>query len=173
MSEPSGLAGFMAVAAAGPAERVFRALDDQVQAEVGAIISTCTTFDMATALAWRVFTNQPEAYPLTEPKPVTPNLWTRRVLDERQVFVGNSLNDIRAVFPDHEVIRSLGCGSVVNLPVSLSGVFLGTVNLLHEPGHFSAKRLKRVAGLLPAAALAFASLKIADTVPAPGRSAVR
>ncbi len=163
----------MSVVADGPPERIFRAFDDLVQTEVGAMISTCTTFDMASALAWRVFTNQPESYPLTEPKQITPNSWTRRVLEERRTFVANSLNEIRTVFPDHEVIRSLGCGSVVNIPVSLCGAFLGTVNLLHEPGYFTAERLKRAAGLLPAACLAFASLKIADGAAAPGEPAPR
>ena len=154
---------FMAAAAAGPPERIFVAFDGLAQTEIGAIICTCTTFDMAEGLAWRVFSNQPDAYPLTTPKPITPNRWTHHVLDERKIFVANSLAEIRTVFPDHDVIGSLGCGSVVNLPVALSGTFLGTVNLLNETGYFTPERLERTSALLPAAMLAFASLTVDGT----------
>jgi hypothetical protein len=36
------------------------------------------------------------------------------------------------VFFDHALIASLGCASVLNLPVKHDGRILGTINLLHE-----------------------------------------
>jgi len=36
------------------------------------------------------------------------------------------------VFFDHELIASLGCGSILNLPVATGGRILGTLNVLHE-----------------------------------------
>jgi len=36
------------------------------------------------------------------------------------------------VFFDHELIASLGCASVLNVPVVWDDRVLGTINLLHE-----------------------------------------
>ena len=41
-----------------------------------------------------------------------------------------------SVFADHELILSLGCGSVLNLPVTENNQTLGTINLLHEAGWY-------------------------------------
>ena len=43
---------------------------------------------------------------------------------------------IRAAFPDHELILSLGCESAVNVPVRWNGRTLGSLNLLHEAGWY-------------------------------------
>lgn len=53
------------------------------------------------------------------------------MLDRRLAFVANTLEDIAQVFPDHPIIKSLGCGAVINMPVFLAGRFMGTVNVLH------------------------------------------
>jgi len=45
---------------------------------------------------------------------------------------------VRAVFFDHALIASLGCGSVLNVPVVWDGRSLGTINLLHEEGWYDA-----------------------------------
>ncbi|MBF8288327.1 MAG: histidine kinase, partial [Candidatus Rokubacteria bacterium] len=37
---------------------------------------------------------------------------------------------------DHALILSLGCASVLNLPVVWDGRTLGTINLLHEAGFY-------------------------------------
>ena len=60
------------------------------------------------------------------------------------------------MFLDYSVIRSLGCGSVINMPVLLAGRFMGTVNVLHEPGYYTPVRLAALQALRPAAMLAFA-----------------
>ena len=38
---------------------------------------------------------------------------------------------------DHELIASLGCDSVLNMPVRFGGQTLGTLNLLHRAGWYS------------------------------------
>jgi hypothetical protein len=40
------------------------------------------------------------------------------------------------VFSDHELIVSLGCESVLNMPVRWRGRTLGSLNLLHEAGWY-------------------------------------
>jgi hypothetical protein len=45
------------------------------------------------------------------------------------------------VFPDHEKIWSLGCGSVVNLPVIIDNDLVATINLLHQEQHYTPARV--------------------------------
>jgi hypothetical protein len=58
------------------------------------------------------------------------------VFAQQQPYIGRTAADIRACFPDAELILSLGCESVLNLPVVFDGRVLGTVNFLHEAGWF-------------------------------------
>lgn len=155
----TGLQSFTAVAETGPVTEIMSALQDLVQQDVGAIIYSCSTFDLVARKSRRVFTNQPQVYPVSGLKDITPNAWTKCVLDGRKTFVANTLDDIAQVFPDHPIIKSLGCGSVINMPVFLSGRFLGTVNVLHQAGHYTPDRVSRLQLLRPAAMLAFAALE--------------
>ncbi len=154
----SGFPEFRSIAVSGEPEGIFAALDDLVQRHIGAIITSCTTIDLIAMKAERVYTNQPDAYPLSGQKDIEPNRWTRLVLEQGRTFVANTVDEIIEVFPDHEVIRSLGCGSAMNVPVILSGKLLGTLNLLHEPGHFTPQRVETAGKLYMPAALAFCSL---------------
>lgn len=149
---------FWSLARTEPAETLFAALGEMIDQRVGAVISTASVYDEASRTARRVYTNMPEVYPVSGLKPVVPNRWTERVMDGRQTFVANSIAEIAEVFPDHVLIASLGCGSVINLPVLLSGRFLGTVNVLHEAGYYTAARVRSLEALTPEATAAFAAL---------------
>ncbi len=41
------------------------------------------------------------------------------------------------VFFDNEIIFSLGCEAILNIPVAHKGMVLGTLNILHEAGWYS------------------------------------
>ncbi|MDB5473386.1 MAG: hypothetical protein JWP99_689, partial [Devosia sp.] len=45
------------------------------------------------------------------------------------------------VFPDYPLIASLGCGSVINLPVLLEDDLVATINILDKEGHFTPERV--------------------------------
>ena len=150
------LHSFTAIAETGTVDQIFKALEDWVQQSVGAIIQSCSTFDLVARNSRRIYTNLPDVYPVSGLKDIIPNTWTAQVLDARKPFVANTIEDISQVFPDHSVIRSLGCGSVINMPVLLAGRFMGTVNVLHEPGYYTPVRLAALQALRPAAMLAFA-----------------
>ena len=81
-------------------------------------------------------------------------LWSRAVIDERKTFVANSIEAIAEVFPDHELIRSLGCESVVNLPVVFADAVIGTVNCLDARGYYAPECVAKVEGLAPFAPMA-------------------
>jgi hypothetical protein len=65
-------------------------------------------------------------------KPFNETAWSRRLFGERRPYIGYTADDIRTVFFDHALIASLGCDSVLNIPVAHDGRVLGTLNLLHE-----------------------------------------
>ena len=48
------------------------------------------------------------------------------------------------MFFDYELIWSLGCESVLNMPVRWAGQTLGTLNLLHRAGHYDESHLPQV-----------------------------
>ena len=153
----TNLQSFTAIAETGTPQQIFTALEEWVQQDVGAIICSGSVFDLAAGKSRRIHTNQPEIYPVSGLKDIIPNAWTAQVLDGRTSFVANTLAEIAAVFPDHPIIRSLGCGSVMNMPVFLAGRFMGTVNILHEPGYYTVDRVAKLHALRPAAMLAFAA----------------
>ncbi len=88
-----------------------------VREVIGARLFTVMLSDMKAGLARRAYTSDPENYPASGTKPTHRNEWFDIVHGERRAFVANTIDDIAKVFPDHELIKSLGCESVINLPV--------------------------------------------------------
>ena len=146
---------FLSVAETQSANVIFDALNSLVQQRVGAKIFTCSTFDPVTHQAARVYSNQPDAYPVSGLKDVVANRWTVQVLDQGQTFVANETAGFADIFPDYVLINSLGCHSVVNMPIVLSGRTLGTLNLLHEANYFTPDRVAQIATLRLQAIVAF------------------
>ena len=123
-----------AVAGGGQPEATFRALDREMAAALGHKLFTVLLRHPGESE--RHYTNQPGAYPVGGRKPIVPSAWTQQLFERREPYIGRTAADIRAVFFDHELIASLGCASVLNLPVSWNDCVLGTINLLHEAGWY-------------------------------------
>ncbi len=134
-------------------EAAFDALCMLTSDLVGHKLFTLMTFDQQNGEARRIYSNMPDAYPVSGKKPAREDDWSRHVIDARQTFVANTIDDIANVFPDFELIRSLGCESVINVPVFAAGKFLGTINCLHEAGYYTPDRVTASEALkLPGAA---------------------
>lgn len=146
---------FTKAAETGTTQEIFAAYEDLLLQEVGAIIFSCSTFNPKTRQAERIYTNMPDTYPVSGLKDVVPNRWTKIVLDDGDTFVANETGGFSDVFPDHPLITSLGCGAVVNMPVIVSGRFMGTVNILHETGFYTPERVKKMQATKPVAMLCF------------------
>lgn len=84
----------------------------------------------------RMYSNQPEAYPVSGAKKMGPTPWGDLVITRGQPYIGNDADDIKWAFFDHELIATLGCESVLNVPVVIEGTTVGTLNLLHEAGWY-------------------------------------
>lgn len=113
-------------------EAALTALDVAMGATIGHKLFTCLLHHPAARESERRYTNQPAAYPVGGRKPVPDSAWARRLFVEREPYIGYTADDIREMFFDHTLIASLGCASVLNVPVVHDGRTLGVLNLLHE-----------------------------------------
>ena len=121
-----------AVREAGQPHTTFRALDAAMGAVIGHKLFTVLLYHPDESRTERFYSSHPEAYPIGGRKDVRPTAWTEQLLIGQQCYIGRNAADIREFFLDHELIHSLGCDSILNVPVVYDGVTLGTANLLHE-----------------------------------------
>lgn len=84
----------------------------------------------------RVYTSNPEAYPLSGRKPRRDTPWSRQVLVRGEPYYANDEAGIRFAFEDAEKILGLGLGAVINVPVKNGNRVLGTLNFLREAGAY-------------------------------------
>ncbi|MGB3025019.1 GAF domain-containing protein [Paradevosia shaoguanensis] len=145
----------LAIANAKDTEAPWRALEALAQVVVGAKLFTVMKVDWPNDRSGRVYSSDPAAYPVSGTKPINRTYWFDTIHTQRRPFVANTIAGIAEVFPDHEIIWSLGCGSVLNYPVSIAGEMIGTVNLLHEEHFYTPERVAAAEQLSLPAKLAF------------------
>lgn len=144
-----------AIAASNQPEATFAALEKLVDETIGVKLFTLMEIDRVRNVARRNYSNMPEAYPASGEKPRVPNRWSEHVEEQHKTFVANTIEEIAGVFPDYELIQSLGCESCLNLPIVVADQVIGTLNCLHDSGHYTEERIKAAESLKPAGALAF------------------
>jgi hypothetical protein len=130
-----------AIATMTEGDAAWQALRVLTEALVGAKLFTVMTIDWANERAGRVFSSHPEAYPVSGSKPIRYDGWFDIVHRQRQAYVANTIEAMKEHFPDHATIWSLGCGSIINLPMEIAGDMVGTVNLLHEEEFYTPERV--------------------------------
>ncbi len=140
MGDVMDLSPFSRVAAAHAArpqpEALFSALDRAVADTLGYRLFTVLAHDAAGGRMRRVHSSRPDIHPVGGSKPVTDSDWMSQVLVRGEPYIGRTLDDLRVVFFDHEILAAIGCGSVLNMPVVWSGTVLGSLNILHEAGWY-------------------------------------
>jgi len=134
---------------------VFKALERLVDETIGVKLFTLMEIDPDRGVARRNYTNMPDAYPSGGEKEIEENVWTQIVQDRHETFVANSIEEIAKVFSDYELIKSLGCESCLNLPIVVGGEVIGTINCLHEAGHYTPERVSAAENLKEHGAMAF------------------
>jgi len=141
MTRADPLPHLQAVAAAsrrtGQPQALFAALEAGMGAAIGHILFTVLLRHAKTGESERFWTSHPQAYPVGGRKPLNPTFWSQHVVVEQKAYIGNDYEAVKAVFFDHELIRSLGCESVLNVPVVWDGRTLGTINVLHRAGYYA------------------------------------
>lgn len=144
-----------ALAAKGQPDKTFEALARLVDETIGVKLFTTMVIHRDKGVVRRNYTNMPDAYPVSGEKPLNRDRWSDLVEGEHQTFVANSIEEIADVFPDHELIRSLGCESCINVPITIDGHVIGTLNCLHEAGHYTPDRVEAANALKLPGAVAF------------------
>jgi hypothetical protein len=143
-------------------------------AEVEAAARGAVGVRLFTVLAWvgergalhRVYTNDPVAYPLSEEKVMQRNApWIADVVVSQRTYLGRDPAAVAEVFSDHELISSLGCGAVINVPVVDGGRTLGVLNLLDAEGIYDEAA---VAAVLPLADRCVQALRLWHDDDSPG-----
>lgn len=77
-----------------------------------------------------MYSSRPAVHPIGTPA------WNDLVITRGQPYIGCDTDDLRWAYDDAEYINGLGCGSVLNVPVVVSGETVGMVSLMHEAGWY-------------------------------------
>lgn len=116
----------------------FVALEVALGRLIGHRLFTILLHDAEAGCNARVHSSNPAYYPPGGRKVLAETPWTHHVMRLGQPWIGRDQAAIAANFRDHALIHSLGCDSVINLPVRWRGRTIGTLNLLHQAGWYDA-----------------------------------
>jgi len=122
----------------------YKKLDKATKNIIGHKLFTFTVIDRSTKYVERVYSNNKKIYPLLGTKPIPKNVWTRKVIIEKKEFLASSFNEIKKLFFDYEIIYSLGCGSIINIPILNNKKILGTLNVLHKEKYYTKKSVNNI-----------------------------
>jgi hypothetical protein len=114
----------------------FRDIDAALAETPGHILFTVLVHHPTLKQSERFYSNQPSAYPVGGRKPVTNSPWMQRVIFGGEPYIGRTQRDVAEHFFDHALIHSLGCDSILNMPVRWRGQTMGTLNLCHRAGYY-------------------------------------
>jgi hypothetical protein len=125
-------------------DATLRAIDAALAHDPGHILFTVLVHHPSLRQSERYYSNKPDAYPIGGGKPVTDTPWMQRVIHGGHPYIGRSRNDIAQNFFDHALIHSLGCDSILNMPVRWRGQTMGTLNLCNRAAFYDEGHLPRV-----------------------------
>ena len=121
---------------------IFNSLDNILNDFIGHKFFTILKFDKINSKLERIYTSNPREYPLQGKKDVIRNFWQVQVLEMGVVYIGYNSQDIKNSFSDFDLIKKLGCSSVLIIPVKSGDNIKGSVNLLHEESWYSNNHVK-------------------------------
>lgn len=107
-------------------------LDRTMKELFGHQLFTVLVFNSHLRLLKRLYTNCEDVSPVGGTKHVGDSRWARQVLLEGQFYVGSTKADVQSVFSEYQRLWDHGCESVLNIPVRVDEVTIGTLNLLGE-----------------------------------------
>ncbi len=136
---PYFVAAAAGVSAAGQPAASLAALDAALQGAIGHKLFTVLAVNLKANATQRYYSNMPDAYPVGGSKPILrDNQGMMDVIFAGKCRINHDYAELTVAFFDHELIRSLGCESSVNVPVRWQGETLGMLNILHESGYYDA-----------------------------------
>jgi GAF domain-containing protein len=153
MFDDSDLADAAATLRSGP-DALYELLAQRLKRRPG--------FDLLTVLApndagdrlIRLYSSNHNQYPLGDADIVQDDMWFRQLFSAKEAVVANDANEIRHWLPDFVEYVEMGYGSLLNLPIVISGEAIGIMNVMAREGHFSAEAVRAIGDQTPLAALA-------------------
>ena len=130
-----------AALAEGDRPALYKAVEDSLQSLIGHKLFTLLMVLPGGKEVQRIWTSNPEAYPLTGRKTMGDTPWGDLVIKQRKPFLGRDMDAVRWAFFDHELIASLGLGSAINVPIIRHRELLGTIAILDAEGHLDDDKL--------------------------------
>jgi GAF domain-containing protein len=109
---------------------LFAAIAQVAARRVDAGLVTVMRHDAAQSTVERLYSSNPQAYPVGGRKFKRDTGWSSAVLAEHRVLVSADDAAIRDSFDDHAIIFGLGLHSCVNVPLVSEGRCIGTLNVL-------------------------------------------
>ncbi len=85
--------------------------------------------------------------------------WLAKCITAQQPYFGPERGAVREIFADHDLIESLGCGSIINVPVIADGRTLGVLNILDAEGAYDDDAVVVAETLAPLAVSALLDLE--------------
>ncbi len=119
---------------------LYRAIETALQELVG--YKLLTILQVRGDRLYRRHTSNLARYPAGGYKTISQDPWLQTMLGQGKPVISADPQTVQQRFFDHEVIASLGCGAVMNLPVTCAAGTLGSLNLLHEAHWFTPEHLQ-------------------------------
>ncbi len=98
----------------------------------------------------RIWSSRPAQYPVAGRKRKALTPWTRQLLLDGEIFLGEGQAALQQVFDDHGLIASMGLRSVMNVPLLRAGACFATFNVLGTRAQWTAlekQQIERLAAL--------------------------
>jgi len=111
-----------------------------VEENMGVKLFTVLAFRDGGAQMERIFSSHPKEYPVGGRKVVAHDVapdWLSACLTEQVPYFGRTSEDVRRIFKDWALISSLGCGSIINIPIVDGGVTRAALNILDAEGAYT------------------------------------
>jgi hypothetical protein len=136
----------------------FQKTFESLKQDPGVILFTALQWIPERSALRRVFTSHPDDYPLGAEKTVeiSPG-WLGTVIADKKAFLAADLKGLREVFTDVELIQSLGCGAVINIPVLRDGDVVGVLALLDAEGRYTPQSVETATTTVAAGAAELAT----------------
>jgi len=116
-------------------QTIFQAVDGYLQKQVGHKLLTYLLRDGQEVV--RLYSSVPDAYPVDGRKPMGPTAWGQQVLERGEIFLGRDRAAMTWAFFDHDLLFSLGLGSVISVPVCYGGKVLGAISLCASEHYYA------------------------------------
>jgi hypothetical protein len=145
------VAALLNLTAGAPAPQVYAAADTLVRETVGYKLLTVLRFVEETQEVERLYSSDPKAYPVGGRKQLKTINKDHDLAAKGEIYLAANPAEVKATFPDHELIFSLGVGAILNAPIRHARRRLGTLNccgLADSYGPRQIEAAKVVANLL-------------------------